>query len=172
MNQLETFRAQKDQFFAADVHSPLTPEQQHAFHGLTYFPENPALRLEVTVDEFPEHDAVVMPTSTGDVQTYRRYGRFRFKVDGEEAELTIFADPHGFFLPFVDALAGTETYGAGRYLEPEPLGDGRFLRPEGTRFNLAYNPYCAYNERWSYPVTPRENRLAVPIRAGEKIYAA
>ncbi|MFN2197412.1 MAG: DUF1684 domain-containing protein, partial [Anaerolineales bacterium] len=65
----------------------------------------------------------------------------------------------------VDALAGQETYGAGRYLEPEELEDGRFL----IDFNLAYNPYCAYNENWSCPLTPFENRLKVPVRAGEKI---
>jgi hypothetical protein len=55
---------------------------------------------------------------------------------------------------------------AGRYLEPEPLGEGQFL----VDFNLAYNPYCAYNDDWSCPITPPENRLAVPIRAGEQIY--
>jgi uncharacterized protein (DUF1684 family) len=70
------------------------------------------------------------------------------------------------FLPFADALAGVETYGAGRYLEPEPVGDGQFV----VDFNLAYNPYCAYNDDWSCPITPRENRLTVPIRAGEKLY--
>ncbi len=55
----------------------------------------------------------------------------------------------------------------GRYLEPRPLGDARFL----VDFNLAYNPYCDYNEQWSCPLTPFENRLAVPIRAGEKLFA-
>ena len=63
--------------------------------------------------------------------------------------------PNGFFLPFVDSAAGRETYPAGRYLEPEPLPGNRFL----VDFNLAYNPYCAYNEMWSCPITPFENRL-------------
>jgi len=87
-------------------------------------------------------------------------------VEGQIAELTIYADQDGFFLPFVDSLAGSETYPAGRYLEPEPLSDGELL----IDFNLAYNPYCAYNDQWSCPLTPFENRLKVPIRAGEKIY--
>lgn len=82
-------------------------------------------------------------------------------------ELTLFASDHGFFLPFVDSLRGEETYGAGRYLEPEEGPDGRFH----IDFNLAYNPYCAYNENWSCPLTPFENRLNVPIRAGEKLPA-
>ena len=108
-----------------------------------------------------------MQTSTGDVQVYTRYGRFRFEVEGQPAELTIYLADYGFFLPFVDALAGKETYPAGRYLEPEPLENGRFL----VDFNLAYNPYCAYNDRWSCPLTPFENRLKVPLRAGEKIFS-
>jgi uncharacterized protein (DUF1684 family) len=88
-----------------------------------------------------------MQTSTGDVRTCQRYGRFTFSVDGQEASLTIYSGDNGYFLPFVDALAGTETYGAGRYLEPEPLGGGVFL----VDFNLAYNPYCAYGDQWSCP---------------------
>ena len=73
---------------------------------------------------------------------------------------------HGgsFFLPFVDATSGKETYGAGRYLDIELTHDGEIV----VDFNYAYNPYCAYNEQWSCPLTPFENRVQVPIRAGEK----
>jgi uncharacterized protein (DUF1684 family) len=152
--------------FASDGHSPLTPEQRQTFAGLHYFPENPALRLDVTVEEFAQKDNIEMQTTTGDVQTYTRYGRFKFNVDGQPAELTLYYGEHGFFLPFVDALAGVETYPAGRYLEPEPLV-GRTFRVD---FNDAYNPYCAYNDQWSCPLTPAENRLRVPIRAGEKLF--
>lgn len=87
-------------------------------------------------------------------------------MDGQAAALTIYADAYGFFLPFVGALAGTETYGAGRYLEPQHMEDGRSF----IDFNLAYNPYCAYNDAWSCPRTPWENRLRVPVRAGEKLF--
>lgn len=141
-------------------------EQKQGFHGLNYFPENESLRLEVLVDEFPVKEQIEMQTTTGDAQAYERYGRFRFQAEGQEAELTIYQSPNGFFLPFVDSLAGQETYPAGRYLEPEPLPGNRFL----IDFNLAYNPYCAYNEMWSCPITPFENRIKVPIRAGEKVF--
>ena len=57
-------------------------------------------------------------------------------------------------------------YGAGRYLEPELVAEGRIL----VDFNSAYNPFRAYNEEWSCPIPPSENRLAVPIRAVEKIF--
>ena len=166
ITELESFRREKDDFFAHDRHSPLTTQQKREFHGLNYFPEDPDLRFEAKVEEFPNKERVEMQTSTGDVQVYRRHSRFTFRVDGQEVALSIYESDNGFFLPFVDSLAGKETYPAGRYLEPEPLSGGRFL----IDFNLAYNPYCAYNEHWSCPLTPFENRLKVPIRAGEKIF--
>ncbi len=166
MNELAAFRAEKDDFFAHHPQSPLTAEQKRNFHGLNYFPEAPELSLETQAEEFPVKERIEMQTSTGGVQVYHRHARIRFNVDGQPAELTIYAGPNGFFLPFVDSLAGRETYGAGRYLEPEPLPGGRFL----VDFNLAYNPYCAYSENWSCPLTPFENRLKVPIRAGEKLF--
>lgn len=166
MTDLERFRAEKDAFFAADEHSPLTDGQKQDFHGLNYFPENPALRLEVTVEKFPVQEPIKMQTSTGSEQPYVRFGKFKFTAEGQEAELTLYSGLHGFFLPFADSLAGVETYGAGRYLEPESLGGGKFL----VDFNLAYNPYCAYNDRWSCLLTPKENRLKAPIRAGEKVF--
>ena len=167
MSELDAFRAEKDEFFEQHPQSPLTPEQRRDFHGLQYFPENDALRLEVKVEPFQDQLPMMMQTSTGGVQEYTRFGRFHFQVDGKETELTIYQGGDGYyFLPFVDSLAGNETYPAGRYLEPEPLPGNRFL----VDFNIAYNPYCAYNEMWSCPITPAENRLKVPIRAGEKLF--
>lgn len=164
MASLSEFRKAKDDFFANHPNSPLTPEQKVNFKGLNYFSENPNLRREVEVEPFPEQEEVQMPTSTGEVKSYTRYARFSFEVDGKPAELTLYNSPSGLFLLFVDSLAGSETYGAGRYLEPEPLPNGKIL----VDFNLAYNPYCAYNDMWSCPIPPAENRLNVPVRAGEK----
>jgi len=165
MSELEEFREAKDEFMKYHPQSPLLPEQQEAFTALSYYPENPALRLEVEVKPFEQPERVQMMTSTGDIQTYLKWGKFPFEVDGQPAELVIFRDMHGgYFLPFQDMTSGDETYGAGRYLEPRPLRNGRFL----VDFNYAYNPYCAYNEMWSCPIPPKENRLKVPIRAGEK----
>jgi hypothetical protein len=165
-SELENFRKMKDDFFRHSPHSPLAPDQRASFAGLSYFPEHPDLNLKVEVQEFPQKAEIVMQTSTGGVQRYERFGTFSFAVDGEQSRLTIYRNENGYFLPFVDAAAGKETYPAGRYLEPEPLPDGRFH----VNFNLAYNPYCAYNELWSCPLTPPENRLKVPIRAGEKVF--
>ncbi len=167
MSELTKFRKEKDGFFLTDPHSPLTDEQKRDFKGLKYFPENPSLNLELPVEEFSTKEKITMQTTTGDVQAYRRFGKIRFAVEGREAELTLYRDPDGgYFLPFVDSLRGVETYPAGRYLEPRRMKDGRFR----IDFNYAYNPYCAYNERWSCPITPAENRIPVPIRGGERIY--
>jgi uncharacterized protein (DUF1684 family) len=178
MSKLKSFRKDKDHFFASHPQSPLTHEQKQHFKGLDYYPENEEQRLEVEVEQFSDVETLELQTTTGDIQTYTRFGEFKFNIDGQEAKLTIYGGHHDFFLPFADSLAGDETYGAGRYLEPQPLGNGKFL----IDFNLAYNPYCAYNEPhslaaragrapmiWSCPITPFENRLKVPIRAGEKI---
>ncbi|MBK9782148.1 MAG: DUF1684 domain-containing protein [Anaerolineales bacterium] len=166
MTELDAFRAEKDEFFGSHPQSPLTREQKKQFHGLKYFPENDALRFEALVEEFPIKEGFDMQTSTGGVQHYEKFGRFSFPVEGQTVELTIYRSEHEFFLPFVDSLSGTETYPAGRYLEPDPLPGGRFF----IDFNLAYNPYCAYNEMWSCPITPAENRLKAAIRAGEKLF--
>ena len=117
----------------------------------------------------PIKKAVTMITSTGSAREYVKYGHFSFEVNGEVATLQVYQDPEGgyFFLPFVDATAPDETYGAGRYLDLEPIGSGEFL----IDFNYAYNPYCAYNDKWSCPIPPKENRLKVRIEAGEKKFS-
>jgi uncharacterized protein (DUF1684 family) len=164
-DQLAQYRRDKDAFFHQHPQSPLTPAQQAQFQGLTYYPPNPALNLQVQVEPFAQQKFVPVQTNTGTTQHFRRYGQFRFVADGQEAQLTIYEADYGFFLPFVDAGAGTETYPAGRYLEPEHLGADLFH----VDFNLAYNPYCAYSPDWVCPITPAENRLRVHIRAGERL---
>lgn len=162
---LLALRREKDEFFRASAYAPLTPEQQAAFTGLEYYPPNATLDLIVQVEPFAEPGDAEFETTTGETRRYRRYGTFTFPVDGQDVRLTVYADSNGYFLPFADANAGTETYGAGRYLEPESRGGNRFH----VDFNQAYNPYCAYSAGWSCPITPRENRLNVAIRAGEKV---
>ena len=168
MSDLADFREAKDHFFRYDPQSPLTAEQKKTFQGLVYYPEKPELDLELPLERYVEPVKVTMQTSTGDVQDYRQIGQIRFRVGEGEAALQVYEADLGayLFLPFVDATAPQETYGAGRYLEPEVIAPN-MVRVD---FNLAYNPYCAYNENWSCPIPPRENRLKVRIEAGEKNY--
>lgn len=166
-NALLRARREKDQVFRLDDQSPLTEAQKDAFTALNYYDPNPALDLTLTAAPLDptEDGAILIETTTRELRRYRRFGRVQFDVDGTPVTLTIYETPHGFFLPFVDSGAGTETYPSGRYLDPEYLGNNRFH----IDFNLAYNPYCAYGPSWSCPITPAENRLTVAIRAGEKI---
>lgn len=168
MSELTEFRKAKDAFFKEKYQSPLDNQEKAAFIGLKYFPENPALRFDLDLEKYPKPDQVTMPTSTGDQQEYWHIGQIHFSVQGKAATLQVYVPVEGgdYFIPFVDATAPAETYGAGRYLEPEDLGGGRLH----IDFNLAYNPYCAYNDRWSCPIPPRQNRLSVRIEAGEKIF--
>lgn len=165
-SDLEEFRAAKDAFFRDEPESPLTPQARRTFTGLAYYPEQPALAFAVTPEPYEEIEVVEMGTSDGDLRAYERWARVRFAVDGEEQWLTVFRDPDsgGLFLPFVDAGAGSETYGAGRYLDL-PVEDGRLILD----FNYAYHPYCAYNPGYSCPIPPAENRLRVHVRAGERL---
>lgn len=158
-------RREKDRIFKNSPNSPLLPEQQGPFTGLSYYDYNPALDLEVEVDLIEAQDVAYVHTTRNEIRNYTRYGTFTFDVDGEAVRLTIYKTPHGFFIPFVDANAGMETYPAGRYIDPEQLDEKTFL----VDFNLAYSPLCAYNDKWNCPITPAENRLSVAIRAGEKI---
>lgn len=168
MDDLQRFRREKDAFFRSDEASPLTPQQKRTFTGLSYYDPVPSLSLALEPEPFESPELVEMQTSTGDAATYLRWARIHFTVDGQQAALTVYRDPatNDLFLPFQDANAGGETYGAGRYLDVEELTDGRLL----VDFNYAYNPYCAYNDDWSCPLPPPENRLRVAIRAGEKSF--
>src|SRR5699024_10342218 len=146
---------------------PLTPAQKEAFEALVYFPENPDLSLTVELDTSGEGvgEEITVGTMTGEAKQYVRMGRFTVEVDGEEASLSVFQDKVSgkLFLPFRDATADDETYSVGRYLDPKVRPDGRLV----VDFNMAYNPYCASNSGWMCAIPPFENRIQVPIRAGE-----
>ncbi len=162
MSQLDDFRREKDEFMRSPD-SPLKADDRASFSGLKYFPENPKLNLELELDRSVSHDEITMDTSDGRRRTYQRAGRIHFTVEGKEATLNVYEDEHGYFLPFRDATSGQESYPAGRYLEPEMVNNRLHVD-----FNYAYNPYCAYSQRYSCPLPPIENWLPVPIRAGEK----
>jgi len=115
-----------------------------------------------------------MATNTGEIRDGLRYGFFEFDAEGQRCRLQVYRlDDSGdsgkasLFVPFRDSTSGRETYGAGRYIDLDENASGIYELD----FNRAYNPYCAYGEGYSCPIPPEENRLAIPIRAGEKIYA-
>jgi uncharacterized protein (DUF1684 family) len=159
-------RRDKDAFFRNHQHSPLTPAQRQTFSGLSYYPENKKLVIDVTVERFAEQQQILMQTNRDELRPFFKHGTFEVEVEGKAATLTVYRSPDGhYFLPFVDANAGTETYPAGRYLDLH-TDDGMTFHVD---FNLAYNPYCAYNNMFICPMTPPDNRIDIPIRAGEKL---
>jgi uncharacterized protein len=173
------FRRGRDQLFRDHPQSPLDPGQRARFGGLAWFPYDPAARVAAEARP-PEGDDELAVDTGGEDGTirYRRVARLATPY----GELTLFWTTGyggGLFLPFRDATAGRETYGAGRYLTDTikgthgrgleadgPDGDGRVLLD----FNYAYNPSCAYNARWACPLAPPENHLELPVRAGERAY--
>jgi uncharacterized protein (DUF1684 family) len=166
------FRAEKDAYFRDAHDSPIPHDQRHDFAGLPYFPVDETLRFEgLALEPYTgsEPAAFQIPTSDGQLRDAVRAGTFTFEREGQSHRLTgyVFAAGHAesIFVPFVDLTSGTETYGAGRYLDLYPEEDGTFALD----FNLAYHPSCVYDARFSCPLTPAENRLPIRIEAGERL---
>jgi uncharacterized protein (DUF1684 family) len=162
---LETDRSQKDSQFRYSPYSPLDPETRHTFDGLAYFPPNLALRLTLPLHKIAP-EAVTLQTNTGDDQPFYKIGYVEFTVNDELARLYIYrgAENDDYFAPFRDATSGQTTYGAGRYLEPEPAQPDHLL----IDFNTAYNPYCAYSANFVCPVPPPRKLADRPHRSGGK----
>ena len=170
-----TFRQGRDLLFRDHPQSPLDAAQRARFTGLAWFPYDPGARVaaELRPPETGEEMAVDTGGEDGTVR-YRRVARLGTRYGA----LTLFWTTGyggGLFLPFRDATAGRETYGAGRYLTDTIKGThGRGLEVDGDRvvldFNYAYNPSCAYHARWACPLAPPENHLLTPVRAGERAF--
>ncbi|MBI2337563.1 MAG: DUF1684 domain-containing protein [Candidatus Levybacteria bacterium] len=175
--KLLEFRKQKDEAWKNDKESPLTEEQRRDFKGLDYFPANPDLSFELTLDKnLPDvGKEVIIKTTGGEEQVYLRAGKITFTVEGKEIEALVFEDPEQeqfqYYLLFRDKTTGKETYKNGRMLQI-PKKALRHSSGQGDKlvidFNYAYNPYSSYNDRWDCPITPEENVLPIPIKAGER----
>lgn len=176
-HDVNAFRKEKDQFFATSRQSPIPQEERlGGFSGLNYYPPELAFRVLAQVVPFEHPDIVPMATSTGDIRQQARYAELRFRIGDQDVTLVGFTDPnvghtHELFVPFRDATSGHDTYGAGRYLEIALNHHADNTHTAVIDFNLAYNPYCAYNPNYSCPIPPRENTLPVAITAGERNYA-
>jgi len=180
----DVFRATKDALFASHPQSPLDDAARATFRGLTYFAYDPAFCVTATLTPESAEDEVLAPSSGPHAMPLRRAGRVSFTLGGDAVMLAVYwIDVYGggLFLPFRDTTSDGETYGAGRYLHDTVKGSELLRLDErgehgyaGGRvlldFNYAYNPSCAYDPRWVCPLTPRENVLAMPIRAGERNY--
>jgi hypothetical protein len=162
-------RQAKDAYLRTSIDSPLRGPD--AVRALSYFAVDPRYRIVVPRPRPPAgpERAIALDTSDGGQRIARRAAFLDFELHGQRLALTGFVLgstlPGGLFVPFSDATSGRETYGRGRYLDLEIEPDGSVILD----FNLAYQPYCAYSSAYSCPLTPAENRLAVPILAGERL---
>jgi uncharacterized protein len=166
------WREVRDELYRSHPQSPLPADRRADFDGLPYFDYDPALRLVGAVDP-ADRERREIATSGEDPFAFTRFARTRFELGGAQQTLDLFwleGYGGGLFLSFADATSGTVTYGACRYLLDTVKGadlgerDGRLVLD----FNFAYNPSCAYDPRWVCPLAPPGNRLAVPVRAGER----
>jgi len=171
MKQVEAERRDKDTFFASHPQSPLSLQDRRAFQGLAYWAPDLAYRYELEINEHDEKQVVEVADTGGEQRNLWRWGEFRFEVASRQCVLQAYKsdpDENRYFIPFRDTTSGAESYGAGRYLDLSP---DEHLTKEGKwilDLNAAYNPWCAYSERYACPFVPAENWLRVPIRAGEK----
>jgi uncharacterized protein (DUF1684 family) len=160
-------RAAKDAQFASSD-DPIPTARHKDLLPLAYFPIDPDYNVPGVLKRVDDQTMFEMPTSTGTVRQMRRVGTLEFTLKGTPLKLTVFievADPNHLFIAFNDLTSGTETYPAGRYLDLPQNGTNIYE----VDFNRAYNPYCYYNQSYECPYPPPENRLKIPIRAGEKI---
>jgi uncharacterized protein (DUF1684 family) len=168
-------RQEKDKSFRKGKESPLPKAEKRKFKGLTYFPVDSAYKVQARLVIDTTQPGFRMKTSTSRLPVYRKYGTLHFMLKGTACILTVYQSMdlmrnpkyHNYlFLPFTDATTDETTYGAGRYMDLRiPEGETLLLD-----FNRAYNPYCAYSDQYSCPITPAENRLSIAVEAGEKTY--
>ena len=173
--EVKAFQDEWNAFFSDSVRSPLLEEDRKVFEGLDFFPANKEYRADAAFTRTPDEEPFEMPTTKERRPVYVKFGEAQFEMQGKEILLHLFQnqkyaqsedyDGH-LFLPFTDLTSGKETYGGGRYIDLTiPQGDTIVID-----FNKAYNPYCAYNHKYSCPIPPPENHIDLEVRAGIKAF--
>jgi hypothetical protein len=155
--------------------SPLKDKDRKHFEGLGFFKFDAAYVVNAKFKKSPNENPFEMKTSTERRPMYIKYGELSFELKGKHYKLNIYQnleliEKEGYedylFLPFLDETNGLESYGGGRYIDARiPSGDTMEID-----FNKAYNPYCAYNDKYSCPIVPRENYMKTKIEAGVKAF--
>lgn len=167
------FRKELNEHYLDPEHSPLTEEERTQFNGHDFFNYDPRYIVEASLELTPNAPPFEMATSSGKTQTFRVYGILTFTLEAQQHSLEVYESmrlqnlpeyKNYLFLPFKDHTTGSSTYGTGRFMDLEkPIGSSISLN-----FNLCYNPYCAYTDGYSCPITPKINTLDISILAGIK----
>ncbi|MFY0603195.1 MAG: DUF1684 domain-containing protein [Flavobacteriaceae bacterium] len=156
--------------------SPLKKKDLKNFKGLDFFPVDSSYIVTASLERTPDAPVFEMATTTERKPLYRQYGVLTFTLQGKQLQLSLYRSQDEardekykdyLFLPFTDGTSGEESYGGGRYMDvflSNITKDNTIV----LNFNNTYNPYCAYNDKYSCPITPRKNHLLIPIKAGVK----
>jgi uncharacterized protein len=166
--QLARARFQKDVFFKNEAESPISNRQ--AFRGLHYFDPDTNFCIQAVFVPQPAAKPVAIQMTNGSTESLQPLGQAIWGQQAKLCTLTVYRSSEAgqLFIPFKDKTAPAESYGAGRFLDlSEKAIQGQRISID---FNLAYNPFCAYNSDYTCPIPPKENTLEVAIRAGEKKY--
>lgn len=171
--QIAAARAAKDESFKNGADSPVPADKKATLIPLSYFPIDELYAVPASLVPAEERTRIQVPTSAGKTRNIERIGTLRFTLKGQPVKLTAFLEvdepqANRLFVPFSDLTSGAETYSAGRYMELDPTPTGIYV----VDFNIAYHPYCYYSPEYDCPYPPAENRLTVPIRAGERLQKA
>ena len=170
VDSVNAWHSTKDEFMRRSDDSPIPPERRASFPPLSYFPVEPEYRVPAVLTVARGDDVLEIPTSRGERRPHQRVGKLSFTLRGQLLNLTAFVevgqeDLRHLFVPFGDLTNGPETYPGGRYLDLERTATGIY----DLDFNRAYHPFCYYNPTYDCPYPPRENRLPIPVRAGERM---
>ena len=167
------FQTELNESYADSLKSPLIKEDWIQFKGLDFFPIDEKYIVEASFIRTKKEKTFGMKTTTTRAPLYKKYGELHFSIDGKEFKLNVYQNidlikKPGYddylFLPFSDLTCGKESYIGGRYVDMR-IQKGTIWTID---FNKAYNPYCAYNYKYSCPIVPLENNLDIEILAGTK----
>lgn len=168
---IEKFQKELNAEYANAKTSPLLPEDLKDFQSLDFYPADEKFYVVAKFIRTENEQPFEMKTTTARKTVYVKYGEAHFSIDGQDFKLNIYSNielskkkeyKDYLFLPFSDLTCGNESYIGGRYLDLEiPQGNTIVID-----FNRSYNPYCAYNPKYSCPIVPLENDLKIEIRAG------
>ncbi len=169
--KIEAERERQYKFIRFNVESPLTEEQKRDFKELNFYPIDPNYKVKARLIPVENRKVREVPMTDGSVERYIEHSYAEFELGGKTNRLLLLqsvseSDMRNFFLAFADETSGRETYGGGRYINARQDGKNSIT----IDFNLAYNPYCAYNPDYACPLPPKENILNISIQAGEKNY--
>ena len=169
--KIEAERERQFKFIRFNAESPLSDEQKQAFTKLNFYPIDPAYKVKALMVPIENKKVREVPLTDGSKERYIEHSYAEFELGGKKQKLLLLQsmdepDKRNFFLAFADETSGLETYGGGRYINARQDGKTSITLD----FNLAYNPYCAYNPDYACPLPPKENLMDIAIPVGEKNY--